>query len=186
MRFERNRLANPCLVKYDVAVVICWALDKRLVAIAFLVLLLVPVGAQSVFANPGNTVVELLGPAPLQPDQTQFPISDPDGLLEFSSPVETTPLGCVPAIVLQTPNTSLPRTITVVDCEPDGDATTWELTTTGVTCISGSCLPQVIGGEYFTLDTNALLLAGMQTNLAWIILVLAAAGIGAVVLRKKF
>jgi len=47
-------------------------------------------------------------------------------------------------------------------------------------------LRQGVGGEYFTLDTTALLLAGMQTNLAWIIPVLAAAGIGAVVLRKKF
>jgi len=43
-----------------------------------------------------------------------------------------------------------------------------------------------VGGDYFTLDTTALLLAGMQTNIAWIIPVLAAAGIGAVVLRKKF
>jgi len=44
----------------------------------------------------------------------------------------------------------------------------------------------VVGGEYFTLDSTALLLAGVQTNLAWIIPVLSAAGIGAVVLRKKF
>ena len=44
----------------------------------------------------------------------------------------------------------------------------------------------VVGGEYFTLDTTALLVAGVQTNLAWIIPVLSAAVIGAVVLRKKF
>jgi len=43
-----------------------------------------------------------------------------------------------------------------------------------------------VGGEYFTLDTTALLLAGIQTNLAWIIPVLSAAGIGAFILRKKF
>ena len=43
-----------------------------------------------------------------------------------------------------------------------------------------------VGGEYFSLDTTALLLAGMQTNLALIIPVLAAAGIGAVLIRKKF
>ena len=42
-----------------------------------------------------------------------------------------------------------------------------------------------VGGEYFTLDTTALLLAGMQTNLAWIIPVLAAAGIGAVLISSK-
>jgi len=45
---------------------------------------------------------------------------------------------------------------------------------------------QNVGGEYFTLDTTALLVSGVQTNLAWIIPVLSAAGIGAVVLRKKF
>ena len=44
----------------------------------------------------------------------------------------------------------------------------------------------VVGGEYFTLDKTALLVAGLQTNLAWIIPLLAVAGIGAVVLRKKF
>ena len=43
-----------------------------------------------------------------------------------------------------------------------------------------------VGGEYFTLDTTALLVAGLQTNLAWIIPVLSAAVIGAVLIRKKF
>ena len=49
-----------------------------------------------------------------------------------------------------------------------------------------NCKKQQVGGEYFTLDTTALLVSGVQTNLAWIIPVLSAAGIGAVVLRKKF
>jgi len=52
--------------------------------------------------------------------------------------------------------------------------------------IKGVIAQKGVGGEYFTLDTTALLLAGVQTNLAWIIPVLAAAGIGAFVLRKKF
>ncbi len=43
-----------------------------------------------------------------------------------------------------------------------------------------------VGVDYFQPDTTELLLAGMQTNLAWIIPVLAAAGIGAVLIRKKF
>ena len=44
-----------------------------------------------------------------------------------------------------------------------------------------------VGGEYFTLDTTALLLAGVQTNLAWIIPVaVSTVGIGAFLLRKKF
>ena len=50
---------------------------------------------------------------------------------------------------------------------------------------SGNC-NILVGGDYFTLDTTALLVAGIQTNLAWIIPVLSAAVIGAVVLRKKF
>jgi len=49
-----------------------------------------------------------------------------------------------------------------------------------------SCQAIGVGGEYFTLDSTALLLAGVQTNLAWIIPVLSAAGIGAFILRKKF
>ena len=45
----------------------------------------------------------------------------------------------------------------------------------------------LVGGEYFTLDTTALLLAGVQTNLAWIIpLAFSAVGIGAFIFRKKF
>ncbi len=44
----------------------------------------------------------------------------------------------------------------------------------------------LVGGEYFTLDQTALLVSGVQTNLAWIIPVISAAVISAVVLRKKF
>jgi len=52
------------------------------------------------------------------------------------------------------------------------------------TTIGGS---QTIGGEYFTLDQTALLVAGLQTNLAWMIpFALSAAGIGVFLLRKKF
>ena len=48
-------------------------------------------------------------------------------------------------------------------------------------------LRQGVGGEYFTLDTTALLVAGLQTNLAWIIPVaVSTVGIGAFLLRKKF
>jgi len=43
-----------------------------------------------------------------------------------------------------------------------------------------------VGGDYFTLDTTAMLLAGVQTNLAWLIPVLSAVGIGAFLIRKKF
>jgi len=44
-----------------------------------------------------------------------------------------------------------------------------------------------VGGEYSTLDSTALLVAGLQTNLAWIIPVaVSTVGIGAFLLRKKF
>jgi len=44
-----------------------------------------------------------------------------------------------------------------------------------------------VGVDYIQPDTTELLLAGMQTNLAWIIPVsLSAVGIGAVLIRKKF
>jgi len=44
----------------------------------------------------------------------------------------------------------------------------------------------LVGGEYFTLDTAALLLAGIQTNALWIIpALMGAAGIGIVLVRKK-
>jgi len=46
--------------------------------------------------------------------------------------------------------------------------------------------PRGVGGEYFTLDQTALLLSGVQTNLAWLIPVLSAVGIGAFLIRKKF
>jgi len=46
-----------------------------------------------------------------------------------------------------------------------------------------------VGGEYFTLDTTALLVAGLQTNLAWIVsLMVLAIGIGVVgtvLVRRK-
>ena len=47
------------------------------------------------------------------------------------------------------------------------------------------CEQVFIGGELLPLDTTALLLAGMQTNLAWIIPVLSAAGIGVFIIRRK-
>jgi len=45
----------------------------------------------------------------------------------------------------------------------------------------------IIGGELIPLDTTTLLLAGVQTNLAWMIPVaLSAVGIGIFILKKKF
>jgi len=50
--------------------------------------------------------------------------------------------------------------------------------------VSNQC---AIGGEIISIDTTALLLAGVQTNLAWIIpLALSGIGIGMVLVRKKF
>ena len=56
---------------------------------------------------------------------------------------------------------------------------------TGLTLVEPG-LEVNVGGEYFTLDTTAVLLAGIQTNALWIIPVLmGAAGIGIVLVRKK-
>ena len=52
----------------------------------------------------------------------------------------------------------------------------------------GSIPPEMrpIGGEIFPINTTSLLLAGIQTNLAWIIpIALSAAGIGVVLVRKR-
>jgi len=44
-----------------------------------------------------------------------------------------------------------------------------------------------VGGEILPIDTTALLLAGVQTNAAWLIpVVLSVVGIGVILLRKKF
>ena len=162
-------------------------MNKWLVAIAFSVLLLVPVGTQSVFANPGNTVVEFSGPG-LVPNTSNYLISDPDGIERidivsggfFALGCPTTP------VLLTRPNPSLPDSIIVEDCEPDGDVTTWELTTTGVTCVEGSCLAKAIGGEILPIDTTALLLAGVQSISMWMIPVVAAGiGIGVFVIKRR-
>ena len=67
--------------------------------------------------------------------------------------------------------------------------TTWLPTSTQFGTSVGatfSITGNMVGGEYFTLDTTALLLAGVQTNLAWIIPVLSVAGIGIFFVKKKF
>ena len=166
-------------------------MNKVIPLFAFSVLLLVPAGAQSAFANPGNTEIEFLGPSPIQPTtHTNYLITDPDGLLEFSTQFEqNTPLGCIVATTFSVSNTALPLSLTLVDCETDGDTTTWELTATGVTCISGSCLPQVIGGKLLPLDTTALLLAGAQMNAAWIVplaLSVIGIGVGIYLVKRRF
>jgi len=46
---------------------------------------------------------------------------------------------------------------------------------------------QLVGGEYLPLDTTALLVSGVQTNLNWIVPVaLSAVGLGFILFRKKF
>jgi len=47
-----------------------------------------------------------------------------------------------------------------------------------------NCPP--VGGEWLPIDTTALLLAGVQTNLAWILpAVVIALGIGLVLVRRR-
>jgi len=56
---RKNGLDSPCLIKYDVAVVICWALEKVLPLVAFLVLLLVPMGLTPAFAITTQTGMDI-------------------------------------------------------------------------------------------------------------------------------
>ncbi len=69
------------------------------------------------------------------------------------------------------------------------NAVTTFVGSTGFNTVSGLTLVDngmLVGGEYFTLDTTALLLAGIQTNALWIIpALMGAAGIGIVLVRKK-
>jgi len=43
-----------------------------------------------------------------------------------------------------------------------------------------------IGGEILTLDAKALLIAGIHTNLVWMVPVLSVVGIGVILAWKKF
>ena len=159
-------------------------MNKVLFAVLFSVLLLVPIGAQQVFANPGNTLVTFGGPGPGQETtHTDFPITDPDGILSISN-AQALP-GCpVGPVTFRVTNTLLPIIITIIDCEPDGDTTQWEFTLTGVTCVAGSCLPP-IGGEIIPIETTSLILAGAQT-FSWMIpVVLSVLGIGMFVVVRK-
>jgi len=50
-----------------------------------------------------------------------------------------------------------------------------------------SCAPFPVGGELLPIDTTSLLLAGVQTNLTWIIpIALSVIGISVILVRKKF
>jgi len=54
-------------------------------------------------------------------------------------------------------------------------------------CIIAKKVTEMIGGELLPIDTTALLLAGMQTNLAWIVpIALSVVGIGVILVKKKF
>jgi len=44
---------------------------------------------------------------------------------------------------------------------------------------------KLVGGKILQLDKAALLIAGVQTNLAWLIPVLLAAGIGLVLVKRR-
>ena len=54
-------------------------------------------------------------------------------------------------------------------------------------CNQPSQPTQMVGGEYFTLDTTSLLLAGFQTNLAWLVpVVISATAISTFLVKRKF
>ncbi len=151
---------------------------------------MVPISSQYLaYATPGNTEVENRG-QDLPGNNINFRIADPDAiksiLIGFTEiPVSSCP-NSLQIFVGLDKDVQLPRQLTVIDCEGDMDTTIWQLSVGDAVCIEGSCLPQVIGGEIIPIDATSLILAGAQMNAAWIIPVLAAAGIGAFILRKKF
>jgi len=81
----------------------------------------------------------------------------------------------------------LPAVLTMTDCQSPPDVTVWSLTETEITCISGIC-PSVVfvGGEFIGVDSTSLLVAGAQTNAAWMIPVLISAIGIAIVIARKF
>jgi len=163
-------------------------LNKWLVATTFSVLLLVPVGSQEVFAEPGNTGVTLNA---LDANFASLIPTDPDGLDNVqvirtgADPFGGT-LNCDTVSSFGASPHFLPWTFTLTDCQTPGDVTVWSIDLSGViTCIEGSCLP-LVGGELIPLDTTSLIVAGAQMNASWMIPVIVS-GIGiAIVIARKF
>ena len=113
---------------------------------------------------------------------------------DFASPITLTP-GNLYTIELVVNDGSSEFSWAANDGDPYPLGASWAVTGLGQIVGPGSFSDftlktyfpsQLVGGEYFTLDKAVLLVAGLQTNLAWIIPVLSAAGIGAFILRKKF
>jgi len=75
--------------------------------------------------------------------------------------------------------------LVIIDTNPGDVTIVGDTGLDGLTGLAFAVFP--IGGTVLPLDTTALLLAGMQTNLAWMVpLALSAAGIGVFILKKKF
>ena len=71
-------------------------------------------------------------------------------------------------------------------CENIPPGTQFGIYTGTFQCIASPENGQVIGGEMIPIDSTALYIAGIQTSVSWIIpVVLSAAGIGLVIVRKK-
>ena len=148
-------------------------------------MLLVPVGAQKVFAEPGNTEIIL--------DQffngfSELTINDPDGIAQIERvDFDLTFHGC--STNVSPFGVLVPRNIIVRDCQDPRDVTTWLITETDVTCVSGSCLPDlpptIVGGKLIPIETTSLILAGAQ-SFSWMIpVVLTGIGIGLFVVSRK-
>jgi len=75
--------------------------------------------------------------------------------------------------------------LVIIDTNPGDVTIVGDTGLDGLTGLAFAVFP--IGGTVLPLDTTSLLLAGMQTNLAWMVpLALSAAGIGVFILKKKF
>jgi len=135
----------------------------------------------SAFAEPGNTEVIF--------DQffngfSELTINDPDGIAQIERiDFDLTFHGC--STNVSPFGVLVPRNIIVKDCQDPQDVTEWLVTQDGVTCVSGSCLSQLVGGTLIPIDTTSLLLVGAQSTASWMIpAIIASVGIALVILRK--
>jgi len=135
----------------------------------------------SAFAEPGNT--EVIWNA-FNNGFSELTINDPDGIANIvRENFDVTSHGC--STNVSPFGVLVPRKISISDCQDPRDITEWMVFADSVVCVSGSCLPPMVGGTLIPIDTTALLIAGAQVNLVWILPLVLGAGIVACSLRKK-
>ncbi len=160
-------------------------MSRLLIAVAFSVLLLVPVGAQNVFGGAGGTTtstltIEIQDDGPVSASDVPCSVFDVfgnilgTGVTDVNGQVVITILivfGDEIEIICTTDTSFAKKSIIVL-----GDQVTISLT-----------LQSLVGGKSLTIDTTSLLLAGAQMTASWLIpVIVVGAGIVLVLVRRKF